>query len=59
MLSSGYRFDVSGTTPILFLISTLSRRISRPSIIAVPLVCSVSPDSIFIVVDFPAPLGPR
>ena len=36
-----------------------SSTISNPAIEAVPLVGGINPVSIFIVVDFPAPLGPR
>ena len=48
----------SGTKPTWRLTSMVRSR-SNPQMVAVPLVGSSMPVSIFSVVDLPAPLGPR
>ena len=45
--------------PTSFRISTLASGYFFPSMVNEPLVGFVSPKNIFIVVDFPAPFGPR
>jgi hypothetical protein len=49
----------SGTNPTRLLTAMGSLRRSTPQIVAVPLVGSNMPVSIFRVVDLPAPFGPR
>src|SRR5439155_10487136 len=49
----------SGTKPTRRFTSSGSRRRSKPQIVAVPWEGSIMPVSIFRVVDFPAPFGPR
>src|SRR5882762_7932041 len=49
----------SGTTPICRFTSTICFSKSRPRICMVPEVGASNPVSILMVVDFPAPLGPR
>src|ERR1017187_4668693 len=49
----------SGTKPTRRFTSIVSSSRLNPQIVAVPLVGASMPVSIFKVVDFPAPLGPR
>src|SRR5579863_5124721 len=45
--------------PMFFLISSDCVATSKPATVAVPEVGPINPQRIRIVVDFPAPLGPR
>ena len=56
---SKYKGTVSGRYPICFRAFRDSSTISNPAIEAVPLVGGINPVRIFIVVDLPAPLGPK
>src|SRR5882724_2147717 len=58
-VSRSKRLRSSGTTPILRLTSSGSLSMSRPSTRIFPLVGASNPVSIFIVVDLPAPFGPK
>ena len=56
---SRYSGGSSGRYPISRLASLGSSRISWPEMVTVPSVAERYPVTMFIVVDFPAPLGPR
>ena len=56
---SGYTGGISGRYPICRLASSGSRSISCPAIRTVPDVADRYPVMIFMVVDLPAPLGPK
>src|ERR1039457_6237342 len=51
--------DSSGTRPMRFLISSSSPGSLKPRISMLPPSAGISPVSMRMVVDFPAPLGPR
>ncbi len=58
-VSSSYRLEASGTTPMRFLMRARSLARSRPSRLARPEVGRVRPVNMRMVVVLPAPLGPR
>ena len=56
---SVYKGTVSGKYPMCLLASSDWFKISNPATSTIPLVGGMNPVIIFIVVDFPAPFGPR
>ena len=56
---SAYSGGISGRYPMRFFASSGSSKMSCPSIVTSPSVAARQPVMMFIVVDLPAPFGPR
>ena len=55
----GYSAKSPGMYPMCLRIPTASACVSRPRMVALPEVGLISSSNVLIVVDFPAPFGPR